>query len=56
MSAFQRGDMVTVGKGRRPAFRYLKPDDTEPRLAWLEIPFTGRVFRFPALFLVKAPG
>jgi hypothetical protein len=53
---FQRSDMVTVRSthNRGPVFRYLKPVEKQPRMSWLEIPYTGRVFKFPDVLLRHA--
>lgn len=52
----RRGDLVKVRSTHNhgPTFRYLKPDERDARVAWLEIPFTGRVFRFPLVLLRRA--
>jgi len=52
----RRGDMLQVRATHThgPTFRYLKPDARDNRVAWLEVPFTGRVFRFPLVLLRKA--
>ena len=52
----RRGDLVKVRSthGHGPKFRYLKPDGRDERVAWLEVPFTGRVFRFPLVLLRRA--
>lgn len=51
-----RGDRVRVRATHNhgPVFRYLKPDERDNRIAWLEVPFTGRVFRFPFVLLRRA--
>lgn len=52
----RRGDLVKVRSTHNhgPTFRYLKPDERDTRVAWLEVPFTGRVFRFPLVLLRRA--
>jgi hypothetical protein len=51
-----RGDLVKVRSthGHGPTFRYLKQDERDTRIVWLEVSFTGRVFRFPLVLLRRA--